>query len=277
MERGKHDRFQNVTLMSESIASEVADTLEHRSLANSQQVIRQKILSLASLQPGNTVVEIGCGTGVLLYECGQAVSPSGHVIGVEPQPTFAKLASRRLETLNCDIKYEVRQEPADHLGIPNRIADACIAQTVLIHLPNETLHLAIHEMARVTKSGGHVISVDQDGDTWAIDHPDRETTRQIVKYYSDQRFADGWMGRKLRRLFSECGLINVTIDSWNHVDSEVSSYLYGTCLRMANGAAETGYITQENRKSWIQTLDGLASRDQFFSSVSYFVVTGQPA
>lgn len=42
--------------------------------------------------------------------------------------------------------------------------------------------------------GGRFVSVDQDADTWTIDHPDRELTRRIVRFNSDHRYVDGWAG-----------------------------------------------------------------------------------
>ena len=277
MSLGEHDVFRNVTSWDDSVASDWAAALELRASAQDQKVIRQRILKLASLQPGDTVVEIGCGVGMLLADCATVVSPNGLVIGVEPQPVLAAHAKAKLADLNCNCKTEIRFDSADALGIPDGIANACIAQTVLIHLPEPILKDAIREMARITKPNGHVINVDQDGDTWVIDHPDRETTRRIVRFNSDQRFADGWMGRRMRRLFGECGLTNLSVEVWNHIDTDRSSYLFSSCVRLANAAVEKGYITFEQCTSWLQTLDELAARGQFFSSISYFAVVGQPA
>lgn len=60
-----------------------------------------------------------------------------------------------------------------------------------------------------TRSGGRVVSANQDTETWVVDHPDRSLTRRLVQFYADQRFADGWTGRRLRSLFLHAGLIDV--------------------------------------------------------------------
>ncbi len=272
---GKHDVFRNVNSWNKSIASEWSSALELRGSSNDQKIIRQRIIEYSSLHPGDTVVEIGCGVGMLLADCLKVVSPNGLVIGVEPQPVFASHAKARLKEMDCKSRTEIRLDSAEALGIADNIADACIAQTVLIHLPEPTLHAAIREMVRITKSGGHVVSVDQDGDTWVIDHPDREITRKIVQFNSDQRFADGWTGRRLRRLFGECGLKNLTIEAWNHIDTERSSYLFGSCVRLANAAAESEYITLEQCDKWLRTLEELAAHGYFFSSITYFAIVGE--
>jgi hypothetical protein len=53
------------------------------------------------------------------------------------------------------------------------------------------------------------VSANQDTETWVVDHPDRSLTRRLVQFYADQRFADGWTGRRLRSLFLHAGLIDV--------------------------------------------------------------------
>lgn len=44
-------------------------------------------------------------------------------------------------------------------------------------------------MTRVVRPKRYVMSVDHDSDTWSIDHPDRDLTRAIIHFNSDQRFA----------------------------------------------------------------------------------------
>ncbi len=274
MNLGKHDPFRNVDSWDESTAAEWVAALELRASADDQKEFRRRIRTLAHLKPGDHVVEIGCGVGALLYELAEDVAPGGTVIGVEPQSTFASAAELRLTGLTVENHAEVHREFADALRIPNDQADACIAQTVLIHLPLVKLKLTLKEMVRVTKTGGRVISVDQDGDTWVVDHPDREITRRIVKFNTDQRFADGWTGRKLRRYFHECGLVDIKHEAWNHIDTEHSSYLFNSCVRLANATAAAGEITHPERNKWLSQLNEIARQDQFFSCITYFAVSG---
>jgi len=272
---GQHDVFRDVTTWDAGQAEEWVAALALRAAAEDQAAMRQRILGRLGLKPGATVVEIGCGLGRLLGDCAEVVAPGGRLIGVEPQPVFARHARQYLEGLTRLCKVEVREASADALGVADGVADACLAQTVLVHLPEATLRGALSEMVRVTRPGGTVMSVDQDGDTWVIDHPDRETTRAIVRFNSDQRFADGWTGRRLRRLFAEAGLVDPAVEVWPHADTERSSYLFGSCIRLAGAAAQVGAITLGQLGSWVEELEARAARGQFFSAISYFAVTGR--
>src|SRR5258707_10410778 len=46
--------------------------------------IRQRTANLARLQPGEKVLDVGCGTGTLAIEVQQRVGGAGRVVGIEP-------------------------------------------------------------------------------------------------------------------------------------------------------------------------------------------------
>jgi hypothetical protein len=88
-------------------------------------------------------------------------------------------------------RCEIRVERGSETALPDRVADVCIAQTVLCHLPPPERAATLARMIRLTRSGGPVLSADQDAETWVVDHPNRSLTRRLVAFYADQRFADG--------------------------------------------------------------------------------------
>lgn len=58
--------------------------------------IRRQAIELLALQPGQTVLDLGCGTGLSLAPLVQAVGPSGHVVGVEQCPAMIQRAQQRV-------------------------------------------------------------------------------------------------------------------------------------------------------------------------------------
>ncbi len=58
--------------------------------------VRQKATSLLRLRPGDSVLDVGCGSGGAFPSLVQAVGPAGRVVGVEISPTSAAHARHRV-------------------------------------------------------------------------------------------------------------------------------------------------------------------------------------
>jgi len=271
---GTYDAFNDVTSWDDNTSQQWVDILNTRAASPDQNKLRKRLIQVANLREGDTAVEIGCGTGALLCDLAKAVGPNGRVIGIEPQPALAQSAIQNLSLAGFEAGSEVIIESADHLSIESGLVSACIAQTVLIHLPDNILQKALSEMIRAVRRGGKIISVDQDGDTWTIDHPNRNLTRRIVHFNSDQRYADGWTGRRLRRFFRQAGLTNVDVQVWTHIDLEADSYLFIMAIRIAKAAAEAGVISDSECDEWVQQLKEVASVNNFFSSINFYTCCG---
>jgi ubiquinone/menaquinone biosynthesis C-methylase UbiE len=63
--------------------------------AQRTMALRRSAIGLLALRPGETVVDVACGTGLSLPMLCEAVGPTGHVIGVEVSPDMMALARRR--------------------------------------------------------------------------------------------------------------------------------------------------------------------------------------
>jgi SAM-dependent methyltransferase len=270
---GGHDPFRDPETITETEAREWAAVLDQRGVAPDQVALRRRLVELVRLKSGATAVDLGCGTGVLLADLARAVGPKGRAVGVEPQPVFVDWARQRMAREGLTWA-EVRAGRAERSGLPDASADACLALTVLNHVPAALLTQALAEMMRVVRPGGRVLSADQDADTWTIDHPDRELTRRLVIYDSDQRFADGWTGRRLRGLFLDAGLTDVEVQVLPTVDDTEGSYLQGRAERLALRAAEMGVIGPDQAERWIDELREVAARGRFFSSINYYACVG---
>jgi ubiquinone/menaquinone biosynthesis C-methylase UbiE len=271
-QRGTHDDFGRVDTWDDARAAEWARALDLRASAPDQVRLREEIVAAAHVGAGDTVIEIGCGTGPLLASFAEALGPSGRLIGVEPQPVLARVARERLASLGD--RCEIRVERGAETTLPDGIADACVAQTVLCHVPSPEREATLARMVRLTQPGGRVVSADQDAETWAVDHPDRELTRRIVAFYSEHRFADGWTGRRLRSLFLDAGLVDVQTSAVVVVETEPDSYGFQIAVGRAGTAAKGGAISEAELAGWVRALEEQAEAGRFFSSLNFYVAAG---
>jgi ubiquinone/menaquinone biosynthesis C-methylase UbiE len=272
---GAFDAFRHSDSWDAEEARYWISVLNQRAAAPDQIALRSFIIEQSDLRPGETVLEIGCGTGRLLSELAKATGAANGVIGLEPQSLFAKEAESFILEKKQSTIARVLCGSAEDIPLPDASIDICIAQTVLIHIPAEKLKRVFGEVKRVLKPGGRFISVDQDGDTWIIDHPDRVVTRKVVQFNCDYRYADGWTGRYLRRLFRQNGFQEVRVQAWTNVDTESGSYLHQMAQRIAQAATEHEILSQDECKKWLNELDQQTQKGNFFSSICFYCCQGR--
>jgi SAM-dependent methyltransferase len=99
---------------------------------------------------GQTVLDLGCGTGRALPHLRQAVGPDGHVLGLDLTPEM--LATARRHGRNAHAWLVLAD--ARRLPLPSGAIDAAFAAGLLPHLPEPARGLA--ELARVTRPGGRL-------------------------------------------------------------------------------------------------------------------------
>lgn len=108
----------------------------------------------AELQPGETVVDLGCGGGLDLVLAARAVGPNGHAIGIDLAEPMVERARDALTELGL-AWAEARVGHAEALPVPDASIDCVLANGVLNLSPDKSAVLA--EIARVLKPGGRLI------------------------------------------------------------------------------------------------------------------------
>ena len=92
--------------------------------------LRREAIALLDLQPGQTVLDVGAGTGLSLPGLSSAVGRTGRIVAVEPCETMMRQAKQRarVEHLPTPIEYlGVAAEDADYASVlGTRRADAAI-------------------------------------------------------------------------------------------------------------------------------------------------------
>ncbi len=122
------------------------------------EAFRKQIVDEASLKPGETVLDCGCGTGTLAVIAKRQVGTEGTVKGIDLSPDQLAIAREKAEKENLDIEF--LEGSVDELPFPDASFDAIFSTLMIHHLPATVKQGAFREMRRVLKPGGRIVIVD---------------------------------------------------------------------------------------------------------------------
>jgi ubiquinone/menaquinone biosynthesis C-methylase UbiE len=160
------------------------------------------------IQPGQKVLDVGCGPGTDTIPLAQQVSLSGQIIGVDYDTVMVAEAEQRAQ--KAGVSAWVIHKYADAIELPfeSNYFDACRAERLFQHLLDPVK--ALSEMVRVTKSGGWIVVLDSDWGTLSMDASEIEIERRLVRFFTERIVNNGYSGRQLYRLFKQQGLADIS-------------------------------------------------------------------
>src|SRR5215831_16169862 len=70
------------------------------------RAFREKLLRFARLQPGETVLDVGCGTGSLAIAAKMQAGPAGKVYGIDASPEMLARARKKARKAGVEVTFE---------------------------------------------------------------------------------------------------------------------------------------------------------------------------
>jgi ubiquinone/menaquinone biosynthesis C-methylase UbiE len=126
-----------------------------------EQTYREKALDLVGLKPGESVLDVGCGTGTLAIAARRRVGLTGIVHGIDASPEMIARARKKAKKVGLEVTFE--NAVAEKMPFTDGTFDAVLATVMLHHLGRKARQLCACEIRRVLKPGGRVIAVDFGG------------------------------------------------------------------------------------------------------------------
>jgi len=180
-------RFYDLTAMLMSLGHEGA--------------LRQETVARAGVQPGQQVLDVGCGTGALTLGAARQAGAAGHVSGIDASPEMIQAARRKAARAGAEVTF--RAGLIERLEFPDRSFDVVLSSLMMHHLNDDLRRRGLLEIRRVLKPGGRVFIVDFNGQGGAGLHS------LVARLGHAGRPAEKWDVTELPSLLAEAGFVDL--------------------------------------------------------------------
>ncbi len=157
-----------------------------------------------ALQPGESLLDIGCGTGEVLYRLHRKFGESVSLHGIDPSGDMLDVARYKLRAAkNVQLEFGAGEQ----LQYPDASFDWIVSSLTFHHVPLDVKRLTIRESQRVLKPGGRLLISD-------FGVPTHFAGRMFGSLYKNHAFTSDNLKDIVRELLLEAGFTDIT-DSVN--------------------------------------------------------------
>jgi SAM-dependent methyltransferase len=227
-----------------------------------------------NVQPGEHLIDVGCGLGDVARGYAREVAPDGVVTAIDASEAMLAVARQRSSAIGVDVDFRVGDALA--LDVPDDSFDALRSERMLQWLPDP--EAAFAEMVRVVRPGGRLVVTDADWRTLAWDLPDVAGSEAFRTALAALRGPGFGIGGRLLNLARDAGLDDVQCSAATHVwsrwDPDVESAPPGLfpMREMVGQLAGLGLLDPQVGAGVVDAFEDAGRRDRFCLSLTMMSV-----
>lgn len=263
------DVFANITSVPDEMLEIIAGVLETRAAIPSQQEMLRNYLSEISFPDNATVLEVGCGTGVVCRVVAEWPNVAT-VMGVDPSPAFLAKA-RALSDGVVGIEYE--EGDGKSLRFDDASFDVVILHTILTHVPGPEAFLA--EAHRVLKPGGSLGLCDGDFSTATLNTGPEDPLEACTEAFLENFLTDKWLVRRMSAMTQAAGFEVSPMRSYGLIETITPGMTMSWVDRGADALAAQGRIGAELADALKAEGRRRAETGTFFGFMAYAALTAR--
>lgn len=120
-------------------------------------MLRKMTVDNALIQPGNSVLDVGCGTGEVAL-LAKARAKAGRIYGIDPAPEMIAVARSKAARKKLEVDFRVGV--IESLPFPDASLNVVTSSLMMHHLPDDLKRRGLAEVYRVLKPGGRLLIAD---------------------------------------------------------------------------------------------------------------------
>lgn len=236
-------------------------------------ITRRRIKNMAALapKPGDRVLDLGCGQGLMTQELARAVGPTGEVIGVDPSPDMRAAAEQRCGDL---ANVRILDGSAGLVPVEDGSLDGAISLQVLEYV--EDIAGTLADLQQKLKTDGRLVVGDMHWGTfaWSSDDPDRMGRMQRAW---EDHVAWRDLPARMPKLLHDAGfeLIDVLPLTFTSVILRPDSQPFMMMHLMRAYAIQNRMLPAAEVEAWFAEQEQRAAQGRFFCSLTHFVTSAR--
>ncbi len=238
----------------------LAAFIDARSLLPDQAAAHAALVAALGPQPGEHLLDFGCGTGPVARRLAPLVAPGGSVIGADISRGLLAFAGRQPVQAGLHYAWLAPDQPA----FADERFDGMTAARVLMHT-NEPLPVLV-QLHRWLRPGGRLALLEMDWGSLMVDHSDRRLTRRILDWRTDTVDGDNWMGRQLANRALDAGFARVEVTLLPTAGRDGATTHFGAVRRAGDLALQAAVIGADDHARWVGELDARLAHGRFFAA-----------
>lgn len=152
------------------------DLLAWLLLLGRERGFRERLVRLARIDSGESVLDIGCGTGSLAIAAKRRVGPTGTVHGVDASREMIARARGKAGKARVEVTFV--DGVVEELPFPDGQFDVVLSTLMLHHLPRAAREQCTREIRRVLKPGGRLLAVD-----FGVEPGKRKRRKSLIEHF----------------------------------------------------------------------------------------------
>jgi arsenite methyltransferase len=230
-----------------------------------RDILRRRALVYEALdpQPGDRILDAGCGPGFYVSELLERVGPEGSVVGVDASAPMLALSAKRSEG---HVNVDFQEGDVTALPVADADFDRALSVQVLEYVAD--IPAALGELHRALRPGGRLLIWDVD---WATVSWHSEDTARMERFLVawDKHLSDPSLPRTLSAHMRAAGFEDVEMTAHAFATNDLNEETYaGSLMHLM-----AGYVGGDEAVDWLQEQRDLRDRGESYFACMQFGFT----
>ena len=230
---------------------------------------RRVVRAALALRPGDRVLDVGVGPGLLAAEMAGEVGPDGRICGIDISESMLAIAGTRTDVPGGP-GIELEQATVARIPHPAESFDVVVSTQVFEYV--DDVAGALEEVRRVLRPAGRVVLLDTDWGSVVWRSSDDERMARVLTAFEDH-LADPHLPRTLADVLAKSGftLTHEQVVPILNTAYDARTYSAGLIDIVSDFVPGHAGVTEEDARAWADDLRSLGPR-YFFSLNRYLFV-----